>query len=450
MRSIRSYLENNIVKQSVGVLILMGCISVATSYFLSRYKMASDIKDGAASVAKAYRNKFLEGDIKVSEAQIRELLHLKAGESAFILKPNKDRFYKAIGSDVTLAECPTTGEACFAFGSATVYLPIYFDSNGESLFGYLYLKRNIRVDWVFVSLVFFIFCLGYAIQIFGFLNMARRAAWKLGREIEVWSERLEKNPKSDTPLQEPPFSELQKLKSSIEGLHSKIRYFETEASNKAKLLLLRGIAHDILSPVAQMQLYCATLDKASVSSDVRETLEDIKDSLERVSLIASQVKTLNEEQQPENFDLNEFVKEEVVQIRSSSIAQTKGIQIDVNGSDRVSANITKAETSRILRNLVQNSIHASKQGATISIEVSQKDNCALLQVKDWGAGIPSHLQNKVFEPDFTSKPGTGTGLGLAIVKHICVKREGLVSLESMPHKGTTVTVRLPLLEGGII
>lgn len=449
MKSIRSYLEKNVVKQSLVVLILMGCISIATSYFLARYKMASDIKDEAASVAKAYRNKFLEGDIKVSETQIRELLHLKEDESAFILKPNKDRFYKAIGSEIALAKCPTTGEACFAFGSATVYLPMYFDSQGESLFGYLYLKRNIHIDWVYVSLVFFIFCLGYAVQIFGFSNMARRAAWKLGREIEIWSERLEKNPKSDTPLQEPPFSELQKLKTSIEGLHSKIRYFETEASNKAKLLLLRGIAHDILSPVAQMQMYCATLDKAAVPSDVRETLEDIKDSLERVSLIATQVKALNEEQPVEHFDLSEFVMEEVNQIRTTSILEEKKIQIDVQGAAQVSANITKAEASRILRNLVQNSIHASKDGATISVQIGKKDNCALLQVMDTGAGIPANLHAKVFDPDFTSKSGTGTGLGLAIVKHICVKREGLVSLESKPHQGTTVTVRLPLLGGAI-
>lgn len=449
MRSIRSYLEKNVVKQSLVVLILMGCISIATSYFLARYKMASDIKDEAASVAKAYRNKLLEGDIKVSETQIRELLHLKNDEAAVVLKPNKDRFYKAIGSEITLAECPTTGNACFAVGSATVYLPIYFDSQGESLFGYLYLKRNIRVDWVFVSLVFFIFCLGYAIQIFGFSNMARRAAWKLGKEIEIWSERLEKNPKSDTPLQEPPFSELQKLKTSIEGLHSKIRHFETEASNKAKLLLLRGIAHDILSPVAQMQMYCATLDKAVVPSEVRETLEDIKDSLSRVSLIATQVKALNEEQPPEHFDLSEFVIEEVNQIRATSILEEKKIQIDVKGAAQVSANITKAEASRILRNLVQNSIHASKDGSTISVQIGKKDNCALLQVRDSGAGIPSNLQAKVFDPDFTSKSGTGTGLGLAIVKHICVKREGLVSLESMLNQGTTVTVRLPLLGGGV-
>src|SRR3989344_9706291 len=104
MKSIRSYLEKNVVKQSLVVLILMGCISIATSYFLARYKMASDIKDEAASVAKAYRNKLLEGDIKVSETQIREVLHLKNDEAAVVLKPNKERFYKDIGSKITLGE----------------------------------------------------------------------------------------------------------------------------------------------------------------------------------------------------------------------------------------------------------------------------------------------------------------------------------------------------------
>ena len=449
MRSIRTYLERNVIRQSIGVLILMGCIAVATSYFLSRYKMTTDIKDVASSVSKAYRNRILEGDIKTSEKQIRELLHLQGDEAIFVLNPNRERIYKPIGDLRTPQSCPPKDEVCLGLGTAAVYLPIYFDSNAEILFGYLYLSRNVSVDWVFVGLVFLIFCIGFAIQLFGFSNMVRRAAWKLGKEIELWADRLNKNPKSDSPLQEPPFSELIQLKSSIEGLHDKIRHFEIEASNKAKLLLLRGIAHDILGPVAQMQLYCATLDKVPMSDEVRETIKDIEDSLERVSLIATQVKALNENQPPENFDFSEFVKEEVEQLRASHVTQSKNIQLHMAGSPDVAANITKAEASRILRNLVQNSINASAHGAKVTIDVAKKDNCAVLQVSDSGAGISKSVQSKVFEPDFTSKPGTGTGLGLAIVRHICVKREGLVSLESLPQKGTTVTVRLPLFEGGL-
>lgn len=450
MNSIRSYLERSTLKQSVGLLLLMGCISIATSYFFSRYKMTADIKDEAASIAKAYRGKFLEGDIKTAETQISELLHLKGNETVAVLNLGRDRIYKPVSENTTILNtCNTVGEVCFDIGSASIYFPIFFDSKNEKKFGYLYLSRKISVDPLFVAIVFSIFCLGFLLQMFGLFNIAKRTAATLSQDIEVWSERLNTDPKNDAPLAEPPFSELKNLKSAIEGLHEKIRYFEGEAGNKAKLLLLRGIAHDILGPVAQMQLYCATLNKASVSNDVRETLADIQDSLQRVSLIASQVKTLNETQQSERFDFGNFVQEEVAQLQSSLLANEKKIQLKVSSQSKISAVISRAETSRILSNLVQNALHASDNGSSISVEVEKSKESVFLRVKDEGVGIPSHLQKKVFEPDYTSKPGTGTGLGLAIVKHICTRREGLVSLESAPNIGTTVTVRLPLFEGGI-
>jgi two-component system NtrC family sensor kinase len=73
-----------------------------------------------------------------------------------------------------------------------------------------------------------------------------------------------------------------------------------------------------------------------------------------------------------------------------------------------------------------------------------KDEAAI-QVRDRGCGIPQHLQEQVFEPDYTSKPGLGTGLGLSIVQHICHQRGGTVALDSEIGKGTSVRVSFPLV-----
>lgn len=67
----------------------------------------------------------------------------------------------------------------------------------------------------------------------------------------------------------------------------------------------------------------------------------------------------------------------------------------------------------------------------------------MISVKDQGHGIPIEIQSMVFQPEFTSKPGTGTGLGLSVVKHISESRGGSVQLQSST-LGTVVDVIFPV------
>ena len=65
-------------------------------------------------------------------------------------------------------------------------------------------------------------------------------------------------------------------------------------------------------------------------------------------------------------------------------------------------------------------------------------------VVDTGIGIPSQVLARVFEPFFTTKPmGQGTGLGLSQVYGFMRQSSGVVRLESVPGRGTTVRLCLP-------
>ncbi len=68
-----------------------------------------------------------------------------------------------------------------------------------------------------------------------------------------------------------------------------------------------------------------------------------------------------------------------------------------------------------------------------------------ITVSDSGHGMSEEEVRRVFEPFYTTKaPGRGTGLGLAIVDHIVRAHGGQVLVESIPGRGTTMRVRLPL------
>jgi len=123
--------------------------------------------------------------------------------------------------------------------------------------------------------------------------------------------------------------------------------------------------------------------------------------------------------------------------------KARDIKINLRTNNDVQAPLSRTEVSRILQNLIENAADASSDGATIDVSVGQQGADSVLSVTDRGCGIPVHLQGRIFDPDFTSKPSTGTGLGLFIVKHICEQKKGSVSVVSHKDHGTTITVSVP-------
>lgn len=455
--SIQSYMERNIFRQSLIGLIAMGLISVSVTYFLSRYKMTADLEKSAQATAEAFRSRIVEGDIKAVEGQIRNVLNLKSGEEIFVLDKARKRLYRSTPTEeLLLSGCGPDGYACFVdyTGPGRIFYPIYFDEAKNTLFGYLYLSKSVQIDWLYVFIIFSVFCLGYVAVLLGLNSVARSSSKRLSAELEDWSQRLRLDPKSRDPLSNAPFAELIPLKRAIEGLTTQIEDYENKAEEKAKLLVLRGVAHDLLSPVSQVQMYLATLEhQATFDECASDTISEIKSSLQKLSALASQVKALNEVSMvAETSDLVERVKVEVEELRKSERIRLKDLRLELQISDRsVSSSLSQTEVSRIIQNLVENAADASEPGAEIRVLVGQDGSHSILAVEDSGHGIPEHLLEKVFEPDFTSKPSTGTGLGLFIVKHICEQKEGTVSLQSKRGEGTRITVLIPQLsyKGGM-
>ena len=71
-----------------------------------------------------------------------------------------------------------------------------------------------------------------------------------------------------------------------------------------------------------------------------------------------------------------------------------------------------------------------------------------IQVSDNGPGIPETVQDKIFQPFFTTKE-EGTGLGLSIAARILDEHGGWLDLESREGQGATFTLNLPLQEDKI-
>lgn len=448
--TVEEYLKKKLLRQALLGFFLIGVVAVILTCSLASLKFASDLEETARNLAKAFRTQLIEGDIKSADAGIRDLLHLTSGEDLQILDSKFNAKFKPENQTGSPTVCPSVGITCFeGISSGRVFVPIYFDNRGKELFGYLYLARKTSVNWTYVVLVFSIFVFGYSALLLSLLRLNKNSLRTLGEELSAWSNRLSKNPKDETPLARPPFAELVPLKNAIEGLTSQITGFETAAGDKAKTLILRGIAHDLLGPVSQVQMHVASLElQMKAQPEIYEILNDIKDSLKRVSVVASQAKALNStETSSGGTELFSAVDAEVKALQRSEELVAKQIHLTVsrNESANCLTSFTETEISRILSNLVQNAAHASKEMSAIEIAIFPNERDVVMTVRDFGSGISPAIQKRIFEPDFTTKPSIGTGLGLFVVKDLCEKKSGRVEITSKLNEGTTVSITIPLL-----
>jgi len=103
-------------------------------------------------------------------------------------------------------------------------------------------------------------------------------------------------------------------------------------------------------------------------------------------------------------------------------------------------------------NIVINSLQATPGGGHLTISTSvcpSGEAAGMCEIRfcDSGEGIDAEALAKIFEPFYTTKPD-GTGLGLAITRKIVEGHGGTLQVESAVGQGTTVTVKLPLLQSG--
>jgi signal transduction histidine kinase len=108
-----------------------------------------------------------------------------------------------------------------------------------------------------------------------------------------------------------------------------------------------------------------------------------------------------------------------------------------------------SELNQVWTNLIDNAIHAVNGTGRICIGTSLEDSQVVVEIVDFGVGIPPEVQARLFEPFFTTKTvGAGTGLGLVISNRIIADRHGgEIEFESHPGK-TRFTVRLPVNRAG--
>ena len=112
----------------------------------------------------------------------------------------------------------------------------------------------------------------------------------------------------------------------------------------------------------------------------------------------------------------------------------------------VECNISKL--NQVFVNLLINSCHAIEGDGQITVSTRKLNDHIEISFEDTGCGMPESVQKQIFQPFYTTKPGTlGSGLGLSISSKIIKAHGGNISVDSTVGKGTTFTIVIPVTQG---
>ena len=100
------------------------------------------------------------------------------------------------------------------------------------------------------------------------------------------------------------------------------------------------------------------------------------------------------------------------------------------------------QLTRVFNNLLKNSVQAVDSNGEISISTDINSIQNVILIEDNGVGIPAEIEDKIFEPKFTTK-SSGKGLGLPIVAQIIRNHGGDISLMKKIKKAPALELLYP-------
>ncbi|OCX53265.1 hypothetical protein BEL04_02875 [Mucilaginibacter sp. PPCGB 2223] len=225
---------------------------------------------------------------------------------------------------------------------------------------------------------------------------------------------------------------------------------QIEMANQLKDEILGVVAHDLRNPLAAIESIAGIMQlDGKLDDDQDDNILMIKASCERAKLIINDLievarNDIDSEFEVRKTDLNQFLLQIVEEWMYSG---TKPKIIYYGPQKPVFAWINEEKMHRVMDNLISNAVKFSAEEEGIEVSLRDASGSALIDVKDFGVGIPDSLLPNIFDRfSKASRKGLhgeeSIGLGLSIVKQIIAKHGGEVKVKSVEQQGTTFTISL--------
>jgi signal transduction histidine kinase len=242
--------------------------------------------------------------------------------------------------------------------------------------------------------------------------------------------------------------------------------------------LTAGIAHEIQNPLnfvnnfsdvntelideAEQHIVNANTDTLrEILNDLRENERKINhhgrraDAIVKNMLQHSRASSGRKEPTDINALVEEFLRLAYHGFRAKDKSFNAKFETDLDPAAGL-VNLVPQDFSRVILNLVNNAFYAVNEKAreeipgyvpSVRISTRRGPGQVTIRIADNGGGIPDHIQSRIFQPFFTTKPtGQGTGLGLSLSYDLVTKvHGGRISFETKKGEGTEFVINLPVV-----
>jgi two-component system, NarL family, sensor histidine kinase EvgS len=251
-------------------------------------------------------------------------------------------------------------------------------------------------------------------------------------------------------------------------LEAELRASEARAqeANRAKSSFLATMSHEIRTPMIGVTGMVEILAHSRLDNDQRHALNVIQQSSQSLLQIIGDILDFSKieagrlEIAPSVVNLGAVVRSTVANY--SGAASSKGLGLTCDIDERVAAahRVDPLRLRQILSNFLSNAVKFTAKGS-VEVALEWRGNAApseaqplgadllCFRVTDTGIGVSTEAQQRLFQPfaqaeDDTTRRYGGTGLGLAICVRLAELMGGLVTMDSVPHVGTTMRLNLIL------
>lgn len=198
------------------------------------------------------------------------------------------------------------------------------------------------------------------------------------------------------------------------------------------------LAHEIRNPLASLK-GTAQLLAEKLPSGSRELQR-----AERIVAESIRLETLTS-------DLLDFARSgpillediDPVALLHESIGEVDGAAFDVEASSAPARwRIDARRMRHALVNILQNAVQAVPAAAAPRVRVAEEQRKLVIEIRDYGPGLPSEDARRVFDPFFTTRTN-GTGLGLAVAHRVVEMHRGTLTAANDPQGGAVFRIVLP-------
>jgi len=257
--------------------------------------------------------------------------------------------------------------------------------------------------------------------------------------------------------------EVQALGQGVRGLiedadqtHEELEKSRTRLLQTEKMAtvgrLAAGVAHSIRNPLTSIKMRLFSLERSlDLAPNEKEDLEVISEETRHLDTI---IQNFLEYARPSKLKMQKISPSELIDTNLQLLRhrfKSYGVRLELVRTEPLPEVLADPDQLKeVFVNILINACEAVGEGGAISIEEGEETQAplgpvAVIRIRDSGPGIPEELQEKVFEPFFSTKE-EGTGLGLSIAVRVIEQHGGQLTVKSEEGQGTTFVITLPCRE----